>query len=619
MLHESDETMLHAHRDTLMDGLRRIFGEFDPHMLQQVLPRFKWMVLAGGATLFEQGELDDSLYFVISGRLRAISIDADGNRRVFGDIARGETVGEVAFFTQQPRSATVIAVRESVLVRVSSEVFRQLLTAYPLMSLNLTRLVVERLQRSYARKGDAKPVTFGLLGVSPGVDLREFARRLTDVLPAAANQVLVVTPERMDLWMGRPNAAHASSQDVGVARALAGKLEQIESEHSFVVFVADDGPTEWTRRCLRHCDRVLLIANADATPALSTVEQACLPADAANHPDTTLILCHGEATRMPTRTDQWLAPRQLQRHLHLRPHLPRDWARVARVVSGNAVGLVLSGGGARGFAHLGVMRAMEEAGVNYDLVGGTSIGAAMGAFAAMDLPAQEAIAQARQVFRANPTGDFNWVPMLSLIGGKRLRQTIDASVEQSMGLNAGVEDLWKSYFCITSNYSAACETVLTRGPLARSIRASVSIPGALPPVMIDGQLHVDGGTFNNFPTDVMAAQGAARIIGVNLLREGSRTYKMDEVPGPWQLVMDRVRGKRHRLPGLVPLLLNTSIMASYARNAELRKLVDLYFAPGVWRYGLLDWSKFDRIVKAGYEQARDQLAADVSAAAAVRP
>jgi NTE family protein len=202
------------------------------------------------------------------------------------------------------------------------------------------------------------------------------------------------------------------------------------------------------------------------------------------------------------------------------------------------------------------------------------------------------------------------LPVVSLIGGKRLRRAIDEGVHSIMGEGCAIEDLWKGYFCVSSNYSAAREAVLTRGPLAKSIRASVAIPGALPPVMLDGELHIDGGTFNNFPTDVMARMGAARIIGVNLLRDAGRKYSMDELPGGWQLAVDKLRGKRHRLPGLIPLLLNASIMNSYARQAESRRLVDLYFSPAVHGFGMLDWSKFDRIVKAGYDYARGQLDRD---------
>jgi len=127
--------------------------------------------------------------------------------------------------------------------------------------------------------------------------------------------------------------------------------------------------------------------------------------------------------------------------------------------------------------------------------------------------------------------------------------------------------------------------------------------------MIGGELHIDGGTFNNFPTDVMQRAGASRIIGVNLLRERGQTYELDEVPGSLELMRDKLRGKRKKfkLPSLSSLLLNTSLMASYARHQQSLALVDLQFAPVVYRFGMLDWSKFDQIIEVGYAHAMEQL------------
>lgn len=609
----------HAHRQMLMDGLRSIFGEFDASMLQQVMPMLEWVHVDGGEVLLEQGSRDESLYFVISGRLRAVATARDGSRTVLGEVARGETVGEMAFFTSEPRTATVVAVRESVLVRFSREAFREVLLHYPLVSLNMTRLVIERLKRVSGRALVARPVAIGIAAITQGIRAGDFARRLQAEL-APYGATLVVDAAWVDERLGEPGAASAGRGDGTLSRGLAHLLEQAESEHQFVLFVADEAPaaTGWTRRCLRHCDEIILVADADAPPALHPMERECLP-----HPGTergeirqTLVLLHDDARAMPSGTARWFAGRAVSRHLHVRRGLRRDWQRAARIVSGHAVGLVLSGGGARGFAHLGVLRALEEQQVEFDLVGGTSMGAVMGAFAAMDLPAQEVIRRARSAFRANPTRDFNPVPMLSLIRGGRLKRVIDEAVRESCGEGAGLEDLWKTYFCVSSNYSSAQESVRTLGPMAKSIRASVSIPGALPPVLLDGELHIDGGTFNNFPADVMRRMGAARIVGVNLLRDRNVRYALDEVPGAFALVRDKLLGRRHRLPSLTSLLLNASMMNSYARQKEVQALVDLYFAPDVHRYGMLEWGAFDKVVQAGYAHAlrvlgqssRDELA-----------
>lgn len=605
----SSAELLAAHHGMLIDGLTAVFGALDADMARHLLPQVEWIELGGGDDLFHQNDTDASLFFVVSGRLRVTSIDGSGRRHVLGEVARGETVGEMAFFTGEPRTATVTAIRDSVLAHFSNAVFRELLLAYPLVSLNMTRLVIERAM-SFNRGPApmAKPVTIGLLAITRSIDLPAFAQTLARQLQTHGRSTIVHAAQ-MDAVLGEPGAAQAPRVDFERSRKVTVLLDKIEAQHDFVVLVADPQLSEWSQRCIRHCDQLLLVADADLSPAQHPNEAGLhVPGEQANV-QTTLVLLHTTDPRTPTDTRHWLDGRRLSEHFHLRHGLAGDWQRLARVLSRNTVGLVFSGGGARGFAHLGVLRALEQAGISFDMAAGTSIGAVMAAYAAMDLPADEIIAAARAAFRGNPTGDYSLLPLMSLIRGKRLRRTIDSAVVDSRGQHIDIEDLWKSYFCISSNFSAAREAVHTRGPLARSIRASVSIPGALPPVMLDGELHTDGGTFNNFPTDVMHRRGARRIIGVDLLRNRGQRHAYDEVPGMLALLRDRLRGpnRRYRLPSLMSLLLDTSQMVSYARQQEAQSLVDLHFAPGVEGFGLLDWGKFDQIVEAGYRHGMDRL------------
>ncbi len=605
----SADELLQAHHAMLIDGLTTIFGAFNQEMLKHVLPRVQWLQLGGGDVLFQQNDRDESLFFVVSGRLRAFSVDESGVRQVLGEITRGETVGEMAFFTGEPRTATVVAVRDSGLARFSNAVFRELLLAYPLVSLNMTRQLIARFQRvNQGRKPATKPVIIGVVAISLEVDADAVAQALAVQL-VRHGRTTVVSSRSMDALLGSPGAAQAALDEDERSRRIAVSLDRIEAEHQFLLFVADPGPTQWTQRCLRHSDELLLVADADQPHAQHANEAGLHGAGSKEGARKLLVLLHPEQRRSPIGTRRWLDGRDLAGHLHLRRGLVRDWQRLGRVVSRNTVGLVLSGGGARGFAHLGVMRALEEAGIGFDLAAGTSIGAVMAAYAAMDMPMREVIRATRHSFRSNPMSDINLFPMISLVGGKRLRKIIDSAVVDSLGQHVDIEDLWKTYFCVSSNYSAAREAVHTRGHLARAIRASVSIPGALPPVMLDGELHIDGGTFNNFPTDVMDRMGAARIIGVDLLRDRGLRHELDDVPGSVELIRDKLRGAhaRYDLPSLTTLLLNTSMMYSYARQQESHAFVDLHFAPGVGAFGLLDWSQFDRIVELGYRHALERL------------
>jgi len=257
------------------------------------------------------------------------------------------------------------------------------------------------------------------------------------------------------------------------------------------------------------------------------------------------------------------------------------------------------------------VRALEEAGIPIDMVGGTSMGAAMAGLIAFDRPSATLIDVARRTFSRNPTGDFTLAPLISLIGGRRLRRAIDDTVRELSGFDAHVEDTWKPYYCVATNYSRASEEVLRRGPLAKSIRASVSIPAALPPVIFDGELMMDGGTVNNFPTDVMARQGAGFIFGCDLMRDTVLKVRDTEVPSGWALLRDRLRPKRqrrHRLPSLISIILNISILHSQSRLHASRQLTDICVTPRVGRIGMLDWKAFDVAMEAGYRSATEAIA-----------
>jgi NTE family protein len=175
-----------------------------------------------------------------------------------------------------------------------------------------------------------------------------------------------------------------------------------------------------------------------------------------------------------------------------------------------------------------------------------------------------------------------------------------------------VEDLWKNFFCVATNYSQAREEVLVRGDLRAAVLASVAIPGALPPLVRDGDLLCDGGTFNNFPVDAMRARrGVGRVIGVDLSARKPRRIEFDEVPGPLALLRDRLRPRtkrRFRLPTLAAYLLNITILYSQSRERAAQRMTDVYIKPPLERVGLMQWDRMDSIVQQGYEHAKAVLA-----------
>ncbi|HYO78884.1 MAG TPA: patatin-like phospholipase family protein, partial [Thermoanaerobaculia bacterium] len=554
-----------------------------------------------------EGDRADGVYFVISGRLRA-SVQSDEEKtRTIGEIGRGETVGEMGVLTGEARTATVVAVRDSVLAHASREAFDILLLRDPQLTVGMARIVIERLKRS-TRPPVRKPATIALLPITEGVDVRALANDIACELDRWGASTLV-TRESVDAYAGL-GAAETTQRDAQTNHRVTTWLDEQEFDYDFVLLITD-GDTEWTRRCLRQADEVLLVARADAPREQHPLERLCTGDRAVTHARQTLDLLHDESRPHPTGTAQWLDRRPVDAHVHIRPRRARDLARLARIVSGNAVGLVLAGGGARGFAHLGVYKALEEAGVEVDFVGGTSMGAIIAAYISLGHSADALIRFVRKTFARNPTSDVNFLPFLSLIKGARLKAaTAQAVVDATGSHDTDVADSWRTLYCVASNYSSAREMVITRGRLERAVRASLAIPVALPPVVWGGELLIDGAVFNNFPTDVMAKMGASKIIGVDLSRRNVRKYDFDELPGTWELLWDRLRGRkrrRYKLPSLGALLLRTTILYSESRGEQARDHVDLFLNPDLGQIGLLDWKGYERAVEIGYQHAKEAL------------
>lgn len=600
----------HNQRETLATCLTQIFGRIDDAFVDAAIPHLSWRELRGGETLMQQGDAADGVYFVISGRLRAWVAENETARPV-GEIGRGETVGEMGVLTGEARTATVVAIRDSVLAHASRESFEALLLRHPELSVHMARIIVARLKRSSARPPVRKPATICLLPVTPGVDLRELANALDREL-ARWGAGTIVARDTIDVRFGR-GAAESTDDDPETYRRVTAWLDTAEFENDFVLLLSD-GNTEWTRRCLRQADEVLLLARADAPAAGQPLEKIrggeTSSLTAARR---TLVLLHPAGTAHPTGTRAWLERHPADAHVHMRSSSETDMARLARIVSGNAIGLVFAGGGARGFAHLGIYKALEEARIEIDYVGGTSMGAIIAAYVSLGHRADDLIRFAKQAFSRNPTGDVNFLPLLSLIKGERIRAAATRAILDATGSHeADVADSWRTLYCVASNYSTAREMVITRGRLDRALRASLAIPVALPPVVWEGELLVDGAVFNNFPADVMARMGARRIVGVDLSRRSERRFEFEEMPSAWELLRDRFRvrrNRRYKLPTLGSLLMRTTILYSESRGEEARNAVDLFLNPDLRHIGLLDWKSFDTIVEIGYRYAKELLAA----------
>jgi NTE family protein len=576
-----ETVMLRSDLGVVLSGLPLFVG-LEPLILRQIADAAEWLSLPGGSTLFAAGETSDSMYVVLSGCLGVFSPDSRDRRRFMGRVLAGDTVGEMGLISGRARSAHVVALRDTELARISSESFNSVFGRHPEAMLRIARLTVDRLEFSQSKpRGPRHSArTFTLLPQSVEVDVGGFASEFVKALSRFGRTELV--------WSVRAES-HTSHW-----------FHKIETANDFVVYVGDAAPGRWSSLCVRQADALLLLARAEGNvgpwQALAGSRESSMAPQRAE-----LILLHDGSIARGAAA-RWLAIQPGIPHHHITGSA--DISRVARMLTGRGVGLVLSGGGARGFAHIGIVKALREARVPIDLVGGTSMGGILGAGVAQGWSVEELKERFHAAFViGKPLRDYT-LPFVSLVSGRKVSRLL----RKDCG-DIHIEDLPLTFFCVSSNLTTGHCMVHRRGLLWLWLRASVAIPGVLPPVVHKGEVLVDGGTMNNLPVDAMRELGRGPVIGVDVGADRAFTTDSEEVdvPLPWQL-MSWLRVRRHR-PNIFQILWRAGMVNSSAMTAAHREKTDLLLQPPLAQIDMLNWSAFERAIAAGYEYAVRRLEA----------
>jgi predicted acylesterase/phospholipase RssA/CRP-like cAMP-binding protein len=598
-------------RDRLRDNhlkavLPRLFGYVDTKLLDFIKSNVEWRLLKKGERLFSQGETDDSFFVLMSGRLNVAIEDQLGNMKKIGVIRSGESVGEMGMISGESRTATIFAVRDSQLVKVGKSAFETIIDRYPRVAINFMKILVERTRQSHkSAHKQSMEVNFAILPAGPDLSIDAFSQRLGKAL-SKFGRVLHLSSQRLDTYWGMPEMSQASIDDPKYNR-LSAWLDEQEAQYTFILYETDNILTNWTRRCLHQADHILIVGKSGDNPAPGEIEDGLYAgADAMTRPQASLIMLHPDDSRLPDGTRHWLEPRQLDFHHHVRWNKDGDFERVARFITGNAVGLVLGGGGARGFAHLGVIKALEESGIPIDMVCGTSIGSIMGAFCALGWDHDARMQKAKEYFvDINPIGDYTF-PVISLVKSK----IIDRCIKKGFG-DVQIEDLWLNYFCVSANLTTSKLIVHDRGPLWKASRASISLPGILVPVLNQNCLLVDGGVINNLPADIMRERFGGFIMLVNVSPEQDvRMPSMyDIIPSAWAYIWSRLNPFKDKIviPTILDIMMRTILLSSINQANRVKDDADHYFDPPIDQFGLLDFKSLNEISTAGYEYAKQEI------------
>jgi NTE family protein len=531
--------------------------------------------LAGGTLLFDAGETSDQLYFLRTGRLAARLVDDRAPGRL-ALIHPGEPVGEIAALAGVAHSASVFALRDSELIALPRAAFFEAVRSDPELLIELSRLVISRLRDSANGPATSLRRVFGFFAITPAVKARPVVEGVGQALRRLGYSTATLGAEE--------------------GPASPEWFSAVEGRNDFVLYGVEYEETAWRILVKRQVDGVFRLARGHDDPS-----QQHPGLGAPWTPSGDLVLLQTADAALPHGSGAWsdaLSPAHL---FHLREgHVP-DFDRLARVVAGRAVALVLSGGAARAYAHVGAIKALREVDAPIDFVGGVSMGAVIGAGVAMGWDDTELERRIRQAFvESNPIDDFTW-PLVAMTRGEKVRQRLAEHFGDRV-----IGDLWLPFFCVSTNLTTGVQEVHRHGLVREVLRASLSLPGMLPPVTSGGDVLVDGAILNNFPADVMRAFHPGPIVGVDVAR--GRSIEASDVVGPTSVLRWLTSGGWRNGAPIISVLMRAATVTAYHQLAAAREVTDLLIQPKLDEIEIRDWKAYDPAVAEGRRAALSALA-----------
>ena len=510
------------------------------------------MYVPRGTRLIKQGDEADTLYLVGSGRFAIYRDDGD---HPIAEIGSGQPIGEIAFFSGGERTADVYALRDSVIYALNAKDFDRLAEKYPSLLRVLLTLVSERLAETIplvSLTPDTAPArSFAIVAAGSSELDRDVLEHLFGSLNAIS-PVCLIDEEMLEADLRPIN--EVDEHDLTIW------LNSREEVSHTVLFCTDPSLTDWTRKILGQADQVLFVADASAAPRLNETEAYALTIHKPRQ--RRLILVHKDKSHTVTGTAAWMMDRDPYMHHHVSRGNRVDFDRLARFLSGTALGFVACGGGAYSAAHIGVYKAFLEAGLDFDIFGGTSGGGAMTAAFAAGRSPEEVDERTHDIFVASGALTKLTLPFYALIDHTHFDRTLRKHYEDYR-----IEDFWRPFFAVSTDWSQGKPHLHRSGLVWEAVRATGSIPAALPPfVTKDGHLLVDGAVMDNVPVAHMCELKSGPNVVVNFTNRHDQpaSYAYHDLPDRrtllWRMLTPFGRKKLPQAPSIGTVMMRSMML-----------------------------------------------------------
>jgi predicted acylesterase/phospholipase RssA/CRP-like cAMP-binding protein len=560
----------------------------------------------GGARVVHRGQTGVPLMLIHRGGLRASFMGADARPHVLFESFRGGSFGEALMLSGRASPIDVDAIRDTHLLCLRPDKFEALSTKHPVLMRHLARSVATRVVdligspqflASFCHKADRLPRSIAL--VSAGAeDLVRMRGLVADSLSRSCKTIRLTPRDARHVMESRA----VDGRDVG--DCLLEWFDGLSAEHDLVIFECELSDPRWSDFCLRQADRVMVLVDGEENRrsgrGMDFWHGAKL--DQRSAARVGLAVVHPPDADLPRGGDAFAKLPGVARLHHVRKNDSRDASRLARWLSDRSVGLVLGGGGAYGIAHVGVLKALEEAGVPVDVVGGTSMGAIFAGGLAQGWSADKIMDHVRELFASRFALYDPTIPFTALLAGKKLDKVLRALFD-----DVTIVDLWIPFFCVATSIVQAQPEVHEGGRLRDAIRSSCSIPGLFPPFKAVRDLLVDGGLVDNLPIGPMGERCRGPLVAVDVFpysRHG-RTGS----PGLLGRLLERVRPAASAGLPLFDTLVHATLAGSQRTTAMSRTSHPpaLYLTPNLGQFGILDWRAYEALFQKGYECAKTEL------------
>ena len=579
--------MSSSENEVLVDQLSKypILSHFTKADLRKLVSQSSIIEAQVDEVLFSSDDPSDYLYYMIDGCME-VFVPGSVEKRVT-IVRSGNMAGEMGVVAAESYGLTGKVHRPSRLLKIDKDVFLGFFQKDPELLMQLAQTMAKRLHdvvvgmhaKHYLYKNIVLYVTI------PNVSIET----IKSYFQTCSHQDTTIIYDK--------NAFEASQQNI------VSFLYQCEDNPGVNIFLIDSLSESWSNAVLLHVEYVYILVAEGGWDAIDPYVLSCLkrrPCD--------LVIWHAQPEPY-SDTHNFYERYSFKRSHHI-TGTEADYQRLYRFMTGRAIGLVISGGGFRGYAHFGLIKALSESGVPIDCIGGASMGAVVGAGLAINSNWDKfSLFYEKAMTRLKNKRFFGiTLPILSVLSGKLATDIL----KETYG-SYQIEDLPINFWCIASNLSKRQKEIKSHGSLWEWLRASMAIPGVFPPFEKDGSIYVDGAVCTNLPVQDMRdyLDGAGTIITLDIGLPLLPQYKYSCPPiltmGEALAYKFGFAKKSYVFPALLDIILESSSINQYIFDTQGAKTADIIIAPDTSSLSFLDPTKENPLSLIAYTFAKEIL------------